>query len=116
MHALLQSEKKRRKEYVDLFTSILNEVKGDRVEPTELDILHARLLAVDVWRFMRIVEEMIRIDNPHDSAGLTASQFVSVMLVASGIIFVIVLRRLPLRSPRAVPFVPPEPESNKGKK
>ena len=67
------------------------------------------------YPFMRIVEEMIRIDNPHDSAGLTASQFVSLVLVALGIVFVFALRRLPMRSPRAVPWVPPEPEPDKAK-
>lgn len=67
------------------------------------------------YPFMRIVEEMIRIDNPHDSAGLTASQFVSVLLIALGIIFAITLRKLPLRSPRAIPYVPPEPEAGKAK-
>ena len=70
---------------------------------------------------LRIVEEMIRIDNPHDTAGLTISQFVSVLLLLSGVAMVVALRRMPLRSPRAVPYVPPPPpgaddKGNKGRR
>lgn len=53
------------------------------------------------YPFVRIVEETIRIDNPHDTAGLTISQFVSVVLVLIGVAFFIKLRRLPLRSKAA---------------
>ena len=63
-----------------------------------------------LYPLCRIVEEIIRIDNPHDAAGLTISQFVSVMGIAIGIAWLVAIYRMPLRSPRAVPFVwPPEP-------
>jgi|GEM_PF-348193 len=56
----------------------------------------------------RIVEEAIRADNPLDTGGLTISQAVSV----GGLIFAAIwfawLYRQPLRSPRAVAYVPPE--------
>ncbi len=56
----------------------------------------------------RFVEEAIRADNPLDTAGLTISQAVSV----GGLIFAAVyfwwLYRQPLRSARAVAYVPPE--------
>ncbi len=56
---------------------------------------------------MRIVEEIIRSDNPHDTAGLTISQFVSVMLLLCGVAMLLWIRRQPPRSPRAVAYVPP---------
>ncbi len=55
----------------------------------------------------RIMEEMIRIDNPHDTAGLTISQFVSVLLFLLGVGLYYALKRMPERSPLAVPFIPP---------
>jgi phosphatidylglycerol---prolipoprotein diacylglyceryl transferase len=57
----------------------------------------------------RVMEEMIRIDNPHDTAGLTISQFVSVLLVSCGLLLFYALKKMPMRSPLAVPFVPPAP-------
>lgn len=61
-----------------------------------------------LYPITRIVEEAIRADNPLDTGGLTISQAVSV----GGVIFVVLyfwwLFRQPLRSPRAVAFVPPE--------
>ena len=65
---------------------------------------------------MRIVEEIIRVDNPHDAAGLTASQFVSLLLLAMGAGWMIAIRRLPLRSPKAVPFKPPWEEARSCRK
>lgn len=69
---------------------------------------------------IRFVEEAIRGDNPHDTLHLTISQFVSVVLLLTGIALIVLLHRLPSRSPRAVPFVPPsdEPQQNnhRGKK
>lgn len=63
---------------------------------------------------MRMVEEVIRIDNPRDTAGMTVSQFVSVVLILIGIAWIVAIHRQPLRSPRAVPEVawveePPRP-------
>ncbi|GMV97343.1 MAG: prolipoprotein diacylglyceryl transferase [Phycisphaerae bacterium] len=60
-----------------------------------------------LYPIMRIFEEIIRMDNPHDTAGLTISQFVSVVLLAIGLATWLVLRKLPVRSPLAVPYRPP---------
>lgn len=60
-----------------------------------------------LYPFCRINEEIIRIDNPHDTAGLTISQFVSLMIALVGAIWLIAVYRMPLRSPRAIPWVPP---------
>jgi len=61
-----------------------------------------------LYPISRIILEVIRTDNPHDSFGVTISQAVSIGVVVFGILFLVVLYRyLPLRSPRAVPFVPP---------
>ncbi len=64
-------------------------------------------LLLMLYPLTRIVEETIRIDNPHDTAGLTISQFVSLLLLALGVAMMILIRRGPLRSPRAVPYVSP---------
>lgn len=68
-------------------------------------------LTLLLYPLCRICEEMIRIDNPHDTAGMTISQFVSVMIMLIGAAWLIAIYRQPLRSPHAVPFVwPPEPQ------
>ena len=62
-----------------------------------------------LYPITRILEEFVRVDNPHDSFGLTISQAVSLGVFALGVaVLVILYRSLPLRSPRAVPFIPPE--------
>jgi phosphatidylglycerol:prolipoprotein diacylglycerol transferase len=58
------------------------------------------------YPIMRVIEEIIRSDNPHDTIGLTISQFVSLVLFAMGVAMLLWLRKQPLRSPKAVPFVP----------
>lgn len=52
-----------------------------------------------LYPLMRVVEETIRTDNPHDTAFLTISQFVSVVIFTIGVIYMVVLYRLPMRSP-----------------
>lgn len=48
----------------------------------------------------RAILEFIRADNPHDVAGLTASQFVSLIMLIVGVVYLIFLyKRLPERSP-----------------
>jgi phosphatidylglycerol---prolipoprotein diacylglyceryl transferase len=64
-------------------------------------------LMLMLYAFQRFAEEAIRIDNPHDTAFLTVSQFVSVVLFLCGATWMVVLQRLPLRSPLAVPYVSP---------
>ena len=59
----------------------------------------------------RFVQEMLRADNPHDVAGLTVSQFLSLVLFGLGLVYMFVLiRLLPERSPRtdAAPAGPRE--------
>jgi phosphatidylglycerol:prolipoprotein diacylglycerol transferase len=55
----------------------------------------------------RIILEAIRADNPLDTGGLTISQAVSVGGFVFGVVWIVAMYRLPLRSPRAVPYVPP---------
>jgi len=60
----------------------------------------------------RMLLESIRADNPGDVVGLTASQAVSLVMLAGGIIAMIILYKfMPERSPLAVPYVPKEEES-----
>ena len=57
-----------------------------------------------LYPIVRVIEEVIRIDNPHDTAGLTVSQFISIVLVICGMVYIYAIRRLPLRSPDLVPY------------
>jgi phosphatidylglycerol:prolipoprotein diacylglycerol transferase len=60
-----------------------------------------------LYPIQRVVEEMIRVDNPHDVAGLTVSQFVGLVLFLAGVAFLITLyKALPERSPYAVAAQP----------
>lgn len=68
-----------------------------------------------LYPLCRVVEEIIRIDNPHDTAGLTISQFVSLALLTCGVLWLVAMYRLPLRSPLAVPYVPPDLEPSPSK-
>ena len=76
------------------------------------------LLLLEPWT--RYVLEVIRADNPIDTLGtFTISQFLAVLLSLTGLIGLIVLRRLPARSPRAMLWVPEEaekPSSDTGRK
>lgn len=59
----------------------------------------------------RLLLEMIRADNPLDVGGLTASQFVSLLLVVGGAVWLyFVYKFLPERSPYAV-AVPVDPDA-----
>jgi phosphatidylglycerol:prolipoprotein diacylglycerol transferase len=50
----------------------------------------------------RFVQEMLRGDNPHDVVGLTISQFLSLIVFAAGLLYMLVLLKyLPVQSPRA---------------
>ena len=68
-----------------------------------------------LYAISRSVLEMLRVDNPLDSAGLTVSQFISVAAIVGSLLWLVLLWRMPLRSPRAVPFVP-EPIGKPGAK
>lgn len=49
----------------------------------------------------RIVLEQIRVDNPLDTFGLTVSTGVSLVMITIGLIGLLVLQRMPMRSPYA---------------
>lgn len=49
----------------------------------------------------RILQEMIRSDNPHDTFGLTISQFISLAVLVLGVVLAIVLVKKPVPSPVA---------------
>jgi len=64
------------------------------------------------WTFIlygvsRFILEQIRTE-PHDIWIFTNAQAVSVVLIALGLILLVILQRLPLVSPRAVPVEPPQ--------
>jgi len=67
------------------------------------------LLAVEP--VSRWLLEIIRADNPVDTAGFTISQFLAILLTLTGILGLFALRALPRRSPLARPWVEPEPEA-----
>jgi phosphatidylglycerol---prolipoprotein diacylglyceryl transferase len=59
------------------------------------------------WLFVlypisRIIEEILRADNPHDTFGLTISQGISVASIVLALLFMVLLRFLPAQSPRAI--------------
>lgn len=73
--------------------------------------------ALVLYPIQRFVLELVRTDNPHDTIGLTISQAVSLGMFAVGVLYVLAVFRLPLRSALAVPFEPPpEDASNKKNK
>ncbi|MFQ5805640.1 MAG: prolipoprotein diacylglyceryl transferase [Phycisphaerae bacterium] len=56
--------------------------------------------------------EVIRADNPIDTVGVfTISQFLALCMTLAGLIGLLVLRRMPPRSPRAKIWQPPEEQS-----
>jgi prolipoprotein diacylglyceryltransferase len=65
------------------------------------------LLAMSVYAVERFIEEMLRLDNPQDTLGLTVSQAISLGLLALAALAYLVIRRLPLHSPRLVAPIPP---------
>ncbi len=51
----------------------------------------------------RVLEEMIRTDNPHDTFGLSVSQFISLGMFTAGLIFLhVIYRKMPERAPGLV--------------
>lgn len=64
----------------------------------------------------RILLEMVRTDNPHDAAGLTISQFVSLSMLVAGLAYLFILYKyLPERSPLADAARTREEDPEKGK-
>lgn len=66
-----------------------------------------------LYSISRILLESIRQDNPLDTAGVTISQAISLCTLAAGLLWMwVICTRLPMFSPRAVPFeLPPEEEA-----
>jgi phosphatidylglycerol:prolipoprotein diacylglycerol transferase len=63
-------------------------------------------LLLMLYAVQRFVEEVIRIDNPHDTLGMTVSQGVSIIIVVLCAGGLLILRQMPARSPcleRAAP-------------
>jgi len=65
-------------------------------------------LGFGLYAIERFIEEIIRVDNPQDTFGLTVSQGISVAILVLAIFVYLILQKMPLRSPRAVAFVPAE--------
>ncbi len=71
-------------------------------------------LMLVLYPITRVVLELVRVDNPHDTTGLTISQAVSVGMFAFGLIYLALLVAwLPVRSARAVACAPYLPEKKK---
>ncbi len=63
-----------------------------------------------LYSISRIFLELIRQDNPLDTAGLTISQGISVCTFLAGVAWLLMLRRMPMRSPLVKPWIPPDDE------
>ena len=64
-----------------------------------------------LYSISRVLLESIRQDNPLDVGGVTISQAVSFATFLTGVVWLWIVYRLPIRCPLAVPFVfPDEPE------
>ncbi len=61
---------------------------------------HGMVMAIGLMTYpwTRIILELIRVDNPQDSFGLTISQFLSLLMIASGVLMFIALRYLPAQA------------------
>lgn len=64
-----------------------------------------------LYSVTRIFEESVRQDNPLDIGGVTISQAISIVTFAAGLLWMFIMYRLPMFSPRAVPFVYEEDEA-----
>ena len=70
-----------------------------------------------MYAVMRFVLELIRQDNPLDVGGLTISQAIAIVTFAVGLLWLwVVYKKMPIMSPRAVPYIPPEEEEPAPKK
>ncbi len=67
-----------------------------------------------LYSISRLLLESIRADNPLDTfGGVTISQGISLVTMAAGILWLLLMYRLPKYSPRAEPFVYEDEEENK---
>lgn len=65
-----------------------------------------------LYSISRIFLELIRQDNPLDTAGLTISQGISICTFLAGVAWLLLLQRLPMRSPLVKPWIPPDDEED----
>jgi phosphatidylglycerol:prolipoprotein diacylglycerol transferase len=64
-------------------------------------------LMLVIYPVTRVILELVRVDNPHDTIGLTISQALSVgIFVLAAVWLVLLYTRLPLRSERALAYAP----------
>lgn len=68
-----------------------------------------------LYSISRVFLELIRQDNPLDVGGVTISQAISIATFLGGIAWLWIMSRMPLMSPRAVPYVPPPDEAPQAK-
>jgi len=97
-----------------LIALLLNAVYWRRTRDGQVTCLLFMIEPVSRWLL-----EVIRADNPHDTiADFTISQFLALCMTLLGLIGLLVLRRVPPRSPRARTWEPPEEDSRRkaGKK
>jgi len=64
------------------------------------------VLGMGLYAVERFVEEIIRVDNPHDTAGMTVSQAISIGILVVAVLAYLYMRRLPLHSPRVRASMP----------
>lgn len=70
-----------------------------------------------MYAVMRFMLELIRQDNPLDVGGLTISQAIAIVTFLVGLLWLLVVHKLmPVMSPRAVPYEPPEEDEEPVKK
>ena len=71
---------------------------------------HGMVMAVGfmLYAVQRFLEEIIRLDNPRDTFGLTVSQGVSIVIFLIAVTSCLVLRKMPLRSPKVAACASPE--------
>lgn len=63
-------------------------------------------LGMMLYAVERFLEESLRTDNPVDTLGLTVSQAISVGVIVLMAGYLLLLQKLPLRSPKATAYVP----------
>ena len=121
-------ENPKRKTSVSELQRLAGQTRSQPVHPTQLySVVHGFLLSgllsavfyrrkrhgvvvglmFLLYPIARVVLEFIRVDNPHDTVGLTISQFISLLMFVSAAAYLFVLYRfMPERSRFAVAYQP----------
>lgn len=66
-----------------------------------------------VYPITRVLLELVRVDNRHDVVGMTISQAVSLGVFFFGVVLLLYLYKLPVRSPKVVAWIPPAEDQTK---